>query len=165
MLTIGRRWVGDKKTLHSQNLPHIILRRNLAQLYFTWRRSKKTHNHVTHLLSSASIRIFSMEISNFHNIRKYRYTSNLNTWFLILFSLFESLKIFLINMFAVLMTSAKMATLGLFKEKLFWSKVMSSKFLSKTSPTKFYHMTQIILYMWSFYQSLVTVAFIWEKLS
>ena len=68
-------------------------------------------------------------------------------------------------MFEVLMTSAKMATLGLLKEKDFGSKVMTSKFLSKTSPTKFYHVTQIILLMWSFDQSLVNIAFLWEKLS
>ena len=36
---------------------------------------KKYTNHVTHFLSSASISIFSLEISNFHYIRKYRYTS------------------------------------------------------------------------------------------
>ena len=43
--------------------------------------------------------------------------------------------------------------------------------LSKTFPqtltlsTKFYHATQIILYMWSCHQSLVTLAFLWENLS
>ena len=47
---------------------------------------KKYINHVTHLLSSASISIFSLEISNIHYIRKYRYISNFNTWFLILFT-------------------------------------------------------------------------------
>ena len=158
-------WVGGKKTLHSQNLSHILQWRNLAQLYLTWRRSKKYINHVTHLLSSASISIFSLQISNFHYIRKYRYTSNFNTWFLILFTFFESLKVFLINMFAVLITSSKMATLGLLKEKVFWSKVMTSKFLSKMSPKKLYHVTQIILQMWSFDESFVTTAFLWDKLS
>ena len=58
------------------------------------------------------------------------------------------------------MTSAKMATLGLLKEKVFGNKVMTSKFLSKTSPTKFYHVTQIILLMWSCDQSLVTPTFL-----
>ena len=33
------------------------------------------------------------------------------------------------------------------------------------SPTKFYHMIQIIFYMCSYEQSLVTLAFLWEKLS
>ena len=34
-----------------------------------------------------------------------------------------------------------------------------------TSPTRFCHMTQIILWMWSFDQSLVTLEFVQEKLS
>ena len=34
----------------------------------------------------------------------------------------ESLNTFLINMIAILMISAKMATLGLFKIKVFWNK-------------------------------------------
>ena len=34
-----------------------------------------------------------------------------------------------------------------------------------TSPAKFYHVIQIILHMYSCDQSLVTVAFLWEKLS
>ena len=34
-----------------------------------------------------------------------------------------------------------------------------------TSQTKFYHVIQIILQMWSCEQSLVTLAFLWEKLS
>ena len=93
--------VGGKNTLHPQNLPHILQWRNLAQLYLTWRRSKKYINHVTHLLSSASISIFSLQISNFHYIRKYRYTSNFNTWFLILFTFFESLKVFWTNILII----------------------------------------------------------------
>ena len=145
MLTIERRGLGGKNTLHPQNLSHILQWRKLAQLYLTWRRSKKYINHVTHLLSSASISIFSLQISNFHYIRKYRYTSNFNTWFLILFTFLESLKVFFINMFAVLTTSAKMATLKemamkrkyLLKEKVFWSKVMKSKFLSKSHQQNF----------------------------
>ena len=44
-------------------------------------------------------------------------------------------------------------------------KVMTSQFLSMMSPTKFYDMIQIILWMCSFDQSLVTLAFLWEKLS
>ena len=34
-----------------------------------------------------------------------------------------------------------------------------------TSPTKCYYMIQIILQLWSFYQSLVTPVFLWDKLS
>ena len=34
-----------------------------------------------------------------------------------------------------------------------------------TLPTKFYYVSQIILYMWSCDQSLVTLAILWQKLS
>ena len=43
-------------------------------------------------------------------------------------------------------------------------KSMVPEFLSMMSPETFYDMIQIILYMWSCDQSLVTVAFLWEKL-
>ena len=42
---------------------------------------------------------------------------------------------------------------------------MTSQFLSVMSPTIFYHMTQIILQMWSCDQCLVTLAFLGEELS
>ena len=57
-------------------------------------------------------------------------------------------------MVKILMMSAKMATPGLLKLK-----VITSYILSMTSSTKFCHMTQIILRMWSWDQSLVTLAF------
>ena len=44
-----------------------------TRLYLTQRRSKKYMNHVTQLLSSADISIFSREISKFCYITKYRY--------------------------------------------------------------------------------------------
>ena len=53
---------------------------------------------------------FLLEISKYFHIKKYRLTY------------FESLKIFLINMVTILMISAKKATLGLLKIKLFWNK-------------------------------------------
>ena len=37
--------------------------------------------------------------------------------------------------------------------------------MSKTSPTKFCHATQIKLYMWSCGQILITLLFLWEKFS
>ena len=58
-------------------------------------------------------------------------------------------------MVAILMTSTKLATPVVLKIK-----VMTSQFLSMTSPTKFNHVTQIILSMWSRDQSLVTLAFL-----
>ena len=60
----------------------------------------------------------------------------------------------------ILMMSAKMATPGLLKIKVFLNKGYYVFILSMTSPTKFCHMTQIILWMWSRGQSLVTLAFV-----
>ena len=61
-------------------------------------------------------------------------------------------------MVAILMMSARLNTLGLGEIM-----VMTSWFLSIK---KFYQVTQIILYMmWLCGQSLVTLAFLWEKLS
>ena len=50
---------------------HILRRQKLTKLYLTKRRSKKHINHVTPLLSSADVIIFSLEISNFCYVRKY----------------------------------------------------------------------------------------------
>ena len=119
MLTIGRKRGGRQKDRPSPKPVTHPTMKKFGTVVPYLKKIQKNINHVTHLLSSASISIFSLEISNFHYIRKYRYTSNFNTWFLILFTFFESIKVFLINMFAVLMTSAKMATLGLLKEKVF----------------------------------------------
>ena len=47
-------------------------------------------------------------------------------------------------MVAILMMPANLATLGLLKKRYFERKVMTTWFLSMTSPTTFYHMTQII---------------------
>ena len=59
------------------------------------------------------------------------------------------------NMVKILMIPAKMATPGLLKIK-----VITSYILPMASPTKFCHMTQIILWMWSCDQSLITLAFV-----
>ena len=48
-------------------------------------------------------------------------------------------------MVAILMMSAKMATLGLLNIKDFEIKAMTSYFMSLTSKTKFYYVTQIVL--------------------
>ena len=61
---------------------------------------------------------------------------------------------------AIVMMSAKLATLGLLKKRYFENKIMMSQFLPMTLSTKFYHMTQIILYEWSCDQNLVTLAFL-----
>ena len=74
---------------------------------------------MTHHLSSRNISIFSPEIRNFCYIKKYRYRLRFNTSILILLIFLEFLKVVLINMHAVLMISAKLATLGLLKLKVF----------------------------------------------
>ena len=76
-------------------------------------------NHVTNPLSSADISTFSMEISIFCYIKKYRNRLRFEIQFLILFTFLESLKIVLINMVTTFMTSVKMATPGLLKIKVF----------------------------------------------
>ena len=73
-------------------------------------------DHVTHLLSSADISIYSLEISKFAISRIE----------VILLTFFESVKIVLLNMVIILMMAGKMATLGLLKIKLFEIKVMTS---------------------------------------
>ena len=115
------------------------------------KKTQKYMNHVTYPLSSDDISIFSLEISKFCSINKYRYIISS------FFTFFKSLKIVLIKMVAILMMSAKMATLGL----RIWRLMKASM----TSPTNFYHVTQIILHIWSCNESFVTVTFLWEKLS
>ena len=79
-------------------------------------------NHVTHPLSSADISNFSLEISKFCYIKKYMYRLHFDTKFLIVLAFFESLRIVLIKKVTSLMMSAKMATPGLLKIKIFWNK-------------------------------------------
>ena len=68
-------------------------------------------------------------------------------------------------MVAILMTSVKMATLGLLKLNVFWNKDYDIIIFVHDVSNKFYYVTKIILYMPSFDQSLVTLALLWEKLS
>ena len=41
-----------------KSVTHILLWWNLAQLYFTYKRSKKYMNHITHAANSADIKVF-----------------------------------------------------------------------------------------------------------
>ena len=63
------------------------------------------------------------------------------------------------------MMSAKLATLGLLKLKVTWNKGYDVIVFVHDVTKKFYHLTQIILQMWSYDQNLVTLAFLWQKLS
>ena len=59
----------------------------------------------------------------------------------------------------MLMMSAKMATPGLLKIKVFWDKDYHFIYSVYDVTKKFCHMTQVILWVWSCDQSLVTLAF------
>ena len=61
--------------------------------------------------------------------------------------------------------SAKLVTLNILKIKIFEIKVITFEILSMKEQTNFYHMNQTIFYMWYCDQSLLTLAFLWEKLS
>ena len=98
-----------------------------------------------HLLSIADINVFSLETIKFYYIKKYRCGLHVDTWFLIRLSYFEFLKIVLIKMVGISMLSAKMTTLGIFKIKVFSKKGYGVLIFVMTSPTKFYHVTQIVL--------------------
>ena len=74
---------------------------------------------MTHPLSSADISIFSPEISKFCYIKKYKCRFDFDADFIILVTFPGSLIIVLKNMVKILMISAKMATLGLLKIRVF----------------------------------------------
>ena len=79
----------------------------------------KIYKYMTHPLTSAGISIFLPEIRNICCIKKYNYRLHHNTYFLIILTLFEPLKIFLINIVAVLMMSS-LAIMRLPLIKVFW---------------------------------------------
>ena len=68
-----------------------------------------------------------------------------DTYFLIILTLFKTLKIALMNLVTILMMPAKITTLALFKIKLFWNIGCDVIILSMTWPMISYHVTQIIL--------------------
>ena len=99
-------------------------------------------NHVTQSLSSADISNFLPETNKFCHFNKYMYRLHFQTKFLILLTFLECIKIFLIKKVSILMMSAKMATPGLLKIKVFWKEgyeviifvhEITSKILSRDS--------------------------------
>ena len=62
-------------------------------------------------------------------------------------------------MVAVLIMSAKLGTLGLLKRKVFWNKGYDAIIFVHDVIKKIYHVTQIILLMWSCEQSLIDLEF------
>ena len=79
-------------------------------------------NHVTYPLSFADISIFHRKSADFAISRNTDIDCILIHNFLILLSFIESWKIVLVNMVIILMMSAKMATPGFRKIKVFWKK-------------------------------------------
>ena len=65
--------------------------------------------------------------------------------FLILLTFFKSLKIFLINMVTILMVSAKLATLGLLKIKIFQNKGYDVIIPNHDVTSKILSVNQIVL--------------------
>ena len=74
-------------------------------------------NHLTQPLSSVDFIIYSLEISKFCHIKKFGYRLHFDTPFLVLLTVYESLRIILINTVTILMMSAKMATLGFLRHQ------------------------------------------------
>ena len=83
-------------------------------------------SHVTQPLSSADNNILLLKNRKFCYIKKYRYRLHLDTYFLILLTFHESLKIGLVNMVIILMMPAKMATPGFLKQWYFILNVITS---------------------------------------
>ena len=79
-------------------------------------------NHVKHPLSSADISNPLPEIRKFCYIKKYMYRLHFDTKFPILLNFLGSLKIVFDRKVRILMMSAKVATPGLLKIKVFWNK-------------------------------------------
>ena len=103
-------------------------------------------NHVTHQLVFADVNTFSQKKIQFCLIKKQIYRFCFGIQFLILLIFFEFSKIVLINMVAVLMMPAKMATLGLRKIKATWNKDYDVIIHSKTLPTNFFQIFQFFYF-------------------
>ena len=122
---------------------------------------------MTHALSSTDISILSPEISIFYYFLLYRYRLHFNTQFLILFTLFESLKVVLIVMVTILMISGKLATLGPLKiKKIFWNKgydviISVNNATNKILSLDSNYIVNVVMWL----KLLVTLDSLWEKLS
>ena len=96
----AHKWGGCPKKIPLPKICHrypTIMKLGNAISYL--KKIKKIYDHVTHTLSSADICIFSLEISKFCYIKKYRHRLHFDTEFLILLTFLESL----INMVITLM--------------------------------------------------------------
>ena len=152
---------GVQKSPALKSVTHILKWWNLAQLYLIERRSRKYMNYVTHHLRYA-------DISHQHVFTENQEIQVLVPFWCIIsnsFKLFWGVLDILINMVTMWMMSAKMFTLGLLKIRYFEVKLTTSNILLWHHQQIFFYVTQVTLYMWSCDQNLVTLAFLWEKLS
>ena len=116
---VGGRRGGAKRPSSLKSVTQILQWWNLAS--YTWPKEdpKKYINLVTHPLSFAHFFTRNHQILLYQGIQ---IRLQVDTWFLILFTFHESFRIVLINMVTILLISARMATPGLLKIKVFWNK-------------------------------------------
>ena len=88
---------------------------------------------------------FAIKIYRYRLFYRYRY---INTYFLVLLTYFESVEISLINMVAILMMSAKMASLGLLKIKVFWNKCCDVRIYGHDGTNHFLSCESNCMVMW-----------------
>ena len=132
---IGAAHGWGQNGLSSKNLSHISYNNEIWHSLPHLLSLQKYINHVAYPLRSADISIFSTEISSFCYIKKLKFKLHFNTWFLILVTLFQSLKLVLWNMVAILMMPAKLANAGLWRNRFFpWRRQQKSKL----SPGSYY---------------------------
>ena len=110
-----------------------------------------------------SLDIFSPEISNFCYTKKYRHKLHFNRYFLILLTFFNM--VVLITIVAILMISAKVATPGLLKLKVFWNKCYVAIISVHDVSNNFITWLKLYFRFGHVTKSLVTLGFLWEKLS
>ena len=117
-----------RSRMEGQKVPPPLLRK-ICHIYLTMmklatvipylKKIQKIYESHDTSLSSADVSIFLLEISKVCYIKKYRYRLHFDTEFLTILTFLESSEVALINMVKILMMSAKMATPGLLKMKVF----------------------------------------------
>ena len=88
------------------------------------KKIQKYINGVKHPLILTDINSFSLEISNFCCIRKNKQKLHFKTFFLFFLTIFEFLKVFLINTIAILMMSPKLAAPDILKMKVYHKAIL-----------------------------------------
>ena len=113
---------GDQKGPPSlKSVTHILQWWNLAQLYLTYRRSKRIYESRDTPPKFYWYQHFFTRNQQILLYKKYKYRLHFGTQFLFFLTFIESLRIFLIKLVIILMMSAKMATPGLLKITAFWN--------------------------------------------